>query len=324
MGVTAESDTEKDAGLEKCLARSVVDVLAEEPALEAVTINRARQTISVATLGKTDVPKLTERISATVQRAQQVQGEPPCLLLAGEGDCQTCDRPLSEVERQKITIRRDAETTTIARVTCPTAPKFWRWRDIPWPKVVPREIEFLDHAEEIDEWKAQMAAAVLCGVFGLGAYVFRAYPLSLAGYVLAYLAGSWFTAQEVWERLQKRAIDVHFLMLAVAAGSACIGAWGEGTTLLFLFSLSGALEHFALGRTQREIRSLFREAPKVATVLEDQGREREMQVEMLRTGMRLLIKPGAQFPVDAEIAKGQTAADESNLTGEANPVAKGL
>ncbi len=45
------------------------------------------------------------------------------------------------------------------------------------------------------------------------------------------------TAEEVWERLQKRAIDVHFLMIAVAVGAACIGAWAEGATLLFLFSL---------------------------------------------------------------------------------------
>ena len=324
MAVISESDTERDADQEKCLARSVVDALAEEPALEAVTINRARQTISVATLGKTDVPKLTERISATVQRAQEAQGEPPCLLLAGEGDCQTCTRPLSEQELKKITIRRDAETTTIARVTCPTAPKFWRWRDIPWPKVVPRDVEFLEHADEIDEWKAQMAAAVLCGLFGLSAYALRAQPLSVIGFLVAYLAGSWFTAQEVWERLQKRAIDVHFLMLAVAAGSASIGAWAEGATLLFLFSLSSALEHFALGRTQREIRALFREAPKFATVLDSQGREREMQVEKLQPGMRLLVKPGAQFPVDAEIIKGQTASDESNLTGEATPVEKNL
>jgi Cd2+/Zn2+-exporting ATPase len=139
---------------------------------------------------------------------------------------------------------------------------------------------------------------------------------------LSYLAGAWFPAEEVWERLQQRAIDVHFLMLAVAAGSASIGAWGEGATLLFLFSFSGALEHFALGRTQREIKSLFREAPKVATVLDERGREREMPVEQLRAGMKLLIKPGAQFPVDAEIAKGQTAADESNLTGESAPVEK--
>ena len=93
--------------------------------------------------------------------------------------------------------------------------------------------------------------------------------------------------------------------------------------MLFLFSLSGALESFALGRTQREIRSLFRDAPKFATVLDERGQEREVQVEKLRRGMRLLVKPGAQFPVDAEIVKGQTASDESNLTGEVTPVGQG-
>src|SRR5205085_11311533 len=102
MDVISESDTDSDADQEKCLARSVVATLAEEPALEAVTINRARQTISVATLGKTDVPKLTQRISATVQRAQEAQPESHCTLLDGEGDCQTCASPLSELERQKI------------------------------------------------------------------------------------------------------------------------------------------------------------------------------------------------------------------------------
>jgi Cd2+/Zn2+-exporting ATPase len=185
-------------------------------------------------------------------------------------------------------------------------------------------VEFLEHAHEIDEWKPQLAAALLCGLLGLGAYLFREYEGARVGYLLAYVAGSWYTAQEVWERLRRGAIDVHFLMLAVAVGSASIGAWGEGTMLLFLFSLSGALEHFALGRTQREIRSLFREAPKVATVLDEQGMEHEMPVEKLRQGMRLLIKPGAQFPLDAEIVKGQTASDESNLTGEATPVEKGI
>src|SRR5208337_3558639 len=101
-------------------------------------------------------------------------------------------------------------------------------------------------------------------------------------YAAAYLAGGWFTVEEVWGRLRKRTIDVHFLMLAVAGGSACIGAWGEGAMLLFLFSLSGALEHFALGRTQREIRSLFKDAPKVATVLDESGSEHETPVESLR------------------------------------------
>src|SRR5215471_2796006 len=159
-----------------CLTRSVLKVLAEDPGLEAVTIDRDKQTISVATLGQADVPKLTERITATLQHAAQADTEHQCSLLANAGDCLTCVRPLSETERQRVTIRHDASTTTIARVTCPTAPTFWRWRDIPWPKVVQRDVEFLEHADEIDEWKAQLAAAILCGMFGLGAYIFRAYP----------------------------------------------------------------------------------------------------------------------------------------------------
>ncbi|MBC8095080.1 MAG: cadmium-translocating P-type ATPase [Akkermansiaceae bacterium] len=310
-----------------CLARSVVSALGAEPTLEAVTINRAKQTISVATLGKTNEPRIAETVTGSIQKAYEAGREEHCQLLEGHGECLTCGAPLSAEERQKISIQHQGDQTTIARVTCPTAPKFWRWRDIPWPKVVPREMELPDdeHIDEhINEWKAQLALAGACGVLGLlAAYVVPA-AWRIPVFLLSYLAGAWFPAEEVWERLRQRAIDVHFLMLAVAAGSASIGAWGEGATLLFLFSFSGALEHFALGRTQKEIRSLFREAPKVATVLDAQGKEIEVKVESLRVGMRLLIKPGAQFPVDAEITKGKTSADESNLTGEATPVEKAV
>jgi len=311
---------------EQCIARSVVDTLAEEPSLEAVTIDAAHQKISVATLGRTDVEKLTKRLTDKFQSAQNSDSNHACTLLSGKSDCAVCGSPFSEAERKKITIKHDGDSTTIARVTCPTAPKFWRWRDLPFPKIVPREIEIHDHEHGVDEWKMQMVAAILCGVFGLAGYlVAQASSLShfkIIFFAAAYVAGGFFPAEEVWERLQKRAIDVHFLMLAVAIGAASIGAWVEGATLLFLFSLSGALEHYAFGRTQKEIRSLFRDAPKTATVVGEQNREREVAVENLRAGMKLLIKPGAQFPVDAEISKGATAADESNLTGEAAPVEK--
>jgi Cd2+/Zn2+-exporting ATPase len=326
MNASLEKVPGHGGGAGLCLARSVVDTLVEEPALEAVTIDRAHHKISVATLGRTDVNRLTERITAKFQAAEAVDPVHACSLLNGKGDCFSCGTPLSETERRKITIQNDGPTTTIARVTCPTAPKFWRWRDMPFPKVVQRDVEFLESAEHIDEhineWKLQLAAAIICGVLGLTGHFLLTGHWSVAAYVIACLAGGFYPAEEVWERLQKRTIDVHFLMLFVAAGAASIGAWGEGATLLFLFSFSGALEHYALGRTQKEIRSLFRDAPKVATVLDAQGQEREVKVEQLRPGLRLLIKPGAQFPVDGEIAKGSTAADESNLTGEATPVEK--
>jgi Zn2+/Cd2+-exporting ATPase len=307
---------------ETCLARSVVDTLAREPGLEAVTIDPAHEKISVATLGRADVETLTRRVTEKIHAAKESRA---CTLLEGGRDCHVCDLPLSPDERRNIVIRREGGSTTIARATCPTAPNFWRWRDLPLPKVVPRDVEFLEEAGDIDkhinEWKAQMVAAVLCGIFAL-AGAFLPAPFKIIFYAAAYVAGGFFQIEEVWERLRKRELDVHFLMIAVAVGAACIGAWAEGATLLFLFSLSGALEHFALGRTQKEIRSLFREAPKVATVIDRLGREQEMRVEEIRPGMRLLIKPGAQFPVDSEVAKGATAADESNLTGEANPVEK--
>jgi Cd2+/Zn2+-exporting ATPase len=307
---------------ERCLARSVVDTLAEEPSLEAVTIDAAHQKISVATLGRTDVEKLTKRLTDKFQSAQNSDSNHACSLLSGKSDCAVCGSPFSDAERKKITIQHDGDSTTIARVTCPTAPTFWRWRDLPFPKIVPREIELPEDGHDVDEWKMQMVAAILCGVFGLAAFFVLPAQFKIFGFVAAYLAGGFYPAEEVWERLQKRAIDVHFLMLAVAVGAASIGAWVEGATLLFLFSLSGALEHYAFGRTQKEIRSLFRDAPKTATVVDEQNREREVAVENLRVGMKLLIKPGAQFPGDAEISKGATSADESNLTGEAAPVEK--
>jgi Cd2+/Zn2+-exporting ATPase len=195
------------------------------------------------------------------------------------------------------------------------------------PRIVAREVELHEPESDHDhegEWKFQLLASGLCAVFGLlGAFL--PHPtLALGAFILAYLAGSWFTAQETWEKLREREIDVHFLMLAVAAGAAAIGQWGEGTVLLFLFSASGALEHFAMDRTQNEIRSLFAAAPKSATVLEPDGSDRMIPLDELTVGMRLRIAPGAQFPVDAEIVKGETAADESNLTGEAAPVEKAI
>ncbi len=178
-----------------------------------------------------------------------------------------------------------------------------------------------DHDNEAP-WQVQLAACGACLVFGISG-AWTPWPsAALPLFVLAYLAGGWFAAVEVWERLEQRVVDIHFLMVAVAIGAAAIGKWSEGAALLFLFSGSSALEHYAMDRTQRAINALFHDAPKTAVVLDEGGVERAVPVEELTPGLRLLVRPGELFPVDAEIAKGQTAADESNLTGEAVPVEK--
>jgi len=310
-----------------CLVRALASTLRADPTLEAVTINAAREKISVATLGRPDEAALAGQISQTVEKAQSVF---PCGLLQGTENCETCAAPLSADERKNLTIQREGDSATIARVTCPTAPRFWRWRDLPFPKFVQRDAALHDTGEHIGEWKWQLLCAALCLVFGIAAWAITPRgvaptPMGYVFFALAYLAGGWFAAEELWERLSEQGgLDVHFLMLFVAVGAASIGAWAEGATLLFLFSFAGSLEHYALERTQREIRSLFRDTPKTAVLVDEQGREHEIAVETIRPGMRLLVKPGGQFPVDAEISKGRTAADESNLTGEAAPVEKSV
>ena len=176
-----------------------------------------------------------------------------------------------------------------------------------------------------NEWKRLALLAGGCLFFGLaalGAEQLRAPGAAvLVLFVFSYLCGAWDAAAESWKRLRRGEVEIHFLMLAVAAGAALIGAWGEGALLLFLFSASGAMEHFAGARTQREIGALLRGAPKTATVLEG-DREIEQPVESLVPGVRLRVRPGELVPIDFRVLRGESACDESNLTGEARAVPK--
>lgn len=111
----------------------------------------------------------------------------------------------------------------------------------------------------------------------------------------------WKTAEEVWHKIKSGVLDIHFLMLAVAVGAACVGHWDEGALLLFLFSLSGALEELAAYRTERELAGLFRAAPREAIRILEDGTEEKVAVDLLEPGMRVRVRPGDGFPVDAEV-----------------------
>ena len=92
--------------------------------------------------------------------------------------------------------------------------------------------------------------------------------------------------------------------------------------MLFLFSLSGALEELAAYRTERELAGLFKAAPREAIRVNGDGTEERVSVEALEPGVLVRVRPGDSFPVDGEVMDGKSAADESSLTGEAAPVDK--
>lgn len=167
------------------------------------------------------------------------------------------------------------------------------------------------------------ARAATCAVAALVAWLVHPHNqwVSHACSALAYVSGSWDLALSVWADLRKFRFNTEFLMLLVAAGAAVIGAYGEGSLLLVLFSSSAAMEEFASNRTQREITALLKGAPKTARRL-DEGGEREVTVESLEPGHQIRVTAHDQVPVDFEVTHGASACDESTLTGEAEPISK--
>ncbi len=92
--------------------------------------------------------------------------------------------------------------------------------------------------------------------------------------------------------------------------------------ILTLITLGKFLETRSKGKTSQAISRLMDLAPKTAHVVRE-GVETEIPVEEVRVGDRVVVRPGQSIPVDGVIVEGQSAVDESALTGESLPVDKG-
>lgn len=141
-------------------------------------------------------------------------------------------------------------------------------------------------------------------------------------WVAAYLFGGFYGVIDGALALRGGRLDVNLLMLLSALGAALIGHAEEGGTLLFLFSLSNALQTMALERTRRAIRQLLNLRPPVARRIRE-GKEETIPIEAIEVGDHLLVRPGERIPADGVVVAGSSTADESLLTGESMPVPKG-
>jgi Zn2+/Cd2+-exporting ATPase len=137
----------------------------------------------------------------------------------------------------------------------------------------------------------------------------------------AYFFGGYFGVLGSSKSLRERKIDVDILMVLAAVGAACVGAPFEGALLLFLFSLSNVLQDLAINRSRRAIRSLMKLRPSEALCRRD-GELIMMPIDDLVIGDTVVVRPGEAVPLDSIIAEGESALDESSLTGEAIPVFK--
>ena len=91
--------------------------------------------------------------------------------------------------------------------------------------------------------------------------------------------------------------------------------------ILTLITLGKMLESYSKGKTTNAIKGLMNLAPKKATILVDNV-EKVVPIEKVKIGDIFVVKPGENIPVDGVVIEGESAVNESALTGESIPVDK--
>ncbi|CAN5644808.1 N/A [soil metagenome] len=142
---------------------------------------------------------------------------------------------------------------------------------------------------------------------------------------LAYLVGGVPILRDTLEHLKEGKLSIDFLMGAAALGAAAVGEPFEGVVLIFLFSLSNALEDRALGKTRRAVEALVELRPEEATRVGPDGEEMgRVPVMSLEPGDRIRVHPGERIASDGRVVDGAGDVDQSTITGESLPVRKAM
>ena len=194
------------------------------------------------------------------------------------------------------------------------------------PLIFPRPTLLKEHPDAI--------AAILCGILVLlGWFTLQSGWLGLALLLLpaAYVIGGYESAREGLTTLfEEKELDVDLLMIVAALGAAGLGLWRreysfivDGAILILIFSISGALEGYAMQRTERSIRGLMNLTSDTARIWRN-GQEEEVAISSLQIGNEVIVKPGELVPTDGLIVEGFSMLNQASITGESMPVEKAI
>jgi Cu+-exporting ATPase len=150
-----------------------------------------------------------------------------------------------------------------------------------------------------------------------------------------------------WNSLRQRSLNM-FTLIALGVGAAYLyslaatfipGAFPQGlrsegglipvyyeaaAVITVLVLLGQVLELRARESTGSAIRALLNLAPKLARRIRADGSDEEIALDEVQVADRLRVRPGEAVPVDGSVLEGASALDESMVTGESLPVAKGV
>jgi len=119
-----------------------------------------------------------------------------------------------------------------------------------------------------------------------------------------------------------RDFSINLLMTIAAVGAVIIGETSEAATLIFLFTISEALEGFTADRARRVLNEMSEIIPATALRLRD-GQEQSVPVEELQVDDEIVVKAGERIPMDGAVRSGMSEVNQAPITGESMPADKG-
>ena len=109
------------------------------------------------------------------------------------------------------------------------------------------------------------------------------------------------------------------VLLDLVAGSVY---FDTAALILVFITLGNYLEARSKGQAGEALRTLLEMEADTATLVEEDGTEREVPIDEVAVGDRMKVRPGEQIPTDGVVVEGESAVDESMVTGESVPVEK--
>ncbi len=179
-------------------------------------------------------------------------------------------------------------------------------------------------AENTDEhegrWRlAAAAVAAAAWLVGIVVAFADADAAATVAFVVAIVAGGATFVPGAVRGVGRGRLGVGLLMSIALVGAVVLGQFGEAASLAFLFSISEALEEWAVTRSRRGLRAVLSLVPDTARVRRGSSTAEIASAE-LRVGDRIVLWAGERLPTDGVVVEGRSSVDVSAVTGESMPV----
>jgi Cu+-exporting ATPase len=242
----------------------------------------------------------------------------PQIRQVGPGSCPICGMAL-EPEVASLDAPPNPELADMTR-------RFWIGLALALPAVV---LEMGGHLVGGHGWIDQTLSNWIQLVFATPVVLWAGWPFFVRG----------------WQSLVTRNLNM-FTLIAMGTGVAyiyslvgtiapdifpatfrghggAVAVYFEAAAVITVLVLLGqVLELRAREATSGAIKALLQLAPKTARMVDENGTDHEVEIDSLKVGNKLRVRPGEKVPVDGVILEGRSSLDESLVTGESMPVTK--